>query len=242
MNNATMFDLAVLGAACAGRSRRSEAGRSVAWRAICLAGSVLIGFFAGCSLPREISKTPRSAIEQLLLTQSVERSLADLAVPLPKGEAVAVEISGLQTDRAHMHVERDDSTFGVIDAPSWDLTYVRDAAAARLGELGYLVKRNAADAAYLVRVMVEAMGTNQDRTFFGLPPIQSVIIPFALPQLTLYQELDQSAHVRLHLEVFEVGTGRFVRSTPRMWGDAYYNQYTIFFFFTFRTTDLIQPP
>lgn len=201
--------------------------------------AVLIG---GCALTQEVSKTPRSAIEQLLLTQAVERSLAEVTVPLPEGAAVTVEVSGLQTDRAHMHVSEEDASFGVIDSPSWDLAYVRDAASARLGELGYLVKKSQGEAPYLVRVKVESMGTNQGKTFLGLPPIQSLIIPFALPQITLYQEQDQLAHVRLHLDVYEAHSGRFVPSTTKYIGSAYFNQYVVFLFFSFRSTDLIDPP
>lgn len=204
--------------------------------------ATLAALIGGCTLPQEVSKTPRSAIEQLLLTQAVERSLEEVTIPVAEGETVAIEVSGLQTDRAHMHVSEEDAAFGVIDSPSWDLSYVRDAAAARLGELGYRVRRQAAEASYLVRVKVEAMGTNQGKTFFGLPPIQSLIIPFALPQITLYQEQDQLAHVRLHMDVYESESGRFVRSTPKYVGSAYHNQYVVFFFFNFRTTDLVDPP
>jgi hypothetical protein len=196
---------------------------------------------AGCALPREVSKTPRSATEQLLLTHAVQRALADVTVPLPEGATVAVEVSGLQTDRAHVHMQKEGD-FGIIDAPSWDLSFVRDAVAARLGERGYHIKKYAGEATYLVRVMVLALGTNQGNTFFGLPPIQSVIIPFSLPQITLYQELDQLAHARLYLDIYEAATGRFVRSTPWTTGNAYYNQYTVLFFFTFRTTDILQAP
>ncbi len=196
----------------------------------------------GCALTQEVSKTPRSAIEQLLLTQAVERSLAEITVPVPGGTTVTVEVSGLQTDRAHMHVSEEDANFAVIDSPSWDLAYVRDAASARLGELGYLVKKTQDEARYLVRVKVESMGTNQGKTFFGLPQIQSLLIPFALPQITLYQQLDQLAHVRLHLDVYESDSGRFVRSTSKYIGSAYFNQYVVFFFFSFRSTDLLDPP
>lgn len=202
----------------------------------------LLAVMSGCALPQEVTKTPRSAIEQLLLTQAVERALEGLTVPLPEGEAVRLEVSGLQTDRAHLHVDEQDESFGIIDSPSWDLTFIRDAVGGRLGELGYRVRKRDEDAAYLVRVMVQVMGTNQGKTFFGIPPIQSIIIPFALPALTFYQILDQLAHVRLHLEVFQTATGRFVRSTPWVAGTTYYNQYTVLVFFTFRTTDLIGPP
>lgn len=225
----------------AGAFSLASARRSAAWE-VALRGLLLSSVLGGCALTQEVSKTPRSAIEQLLLSQAVERALESLEVPLPEGESVRVEVSGLQSDRAHLHLDEQDETFGVIDSPSWDLAFVRDLVVGRLGELGYRVRKRDEEATYLVRVLVRAMGTNQGKTFFGIPPIQSLIIPFALPQLTLYQEQDQLAHVRLHLELFETTTGRFIRSTPWMIGNTYYNQYTVFFFFTFRTTDVISPP
>lgn len=209
---------------------------------LALLALLLMSVLCGCALTQEVSKTPRSAIEQLLLSQAVERALEGVAVPIPEGEAIRVEVTGLQTDRAHLHMDEQDERFGVIDSPSWDLAFVRDLVAGRLGALGYRVRKSEEETAYLVRILVHAMGTNQGKTFFGIPPIQSLIIPFALPQITLYQEQDQLAHVRLHLDIFETGTGRFVRSTHWTTGSAYYNQYTVLFFFAFRTTDLVAPP
>jgi hypothetical protein len=135
-----------------------------------------------------------------------------------------------------------DERLGVIDSSSWDLGFVRDAVAGRLGALGYRVQKSEEASQYLVRILVRAMGTNQAKTFFGIPPIQSVVIPFALPQITIYQELAQLAHVRLHLDIFESGTGRFVESTLWTSGNTYYNQYTVLFFFGFRRTDLVAAP
>jgi hypothetical protein len=223
------------------RFRPSRFGRAFpkTREGLMVAGCVVL---SGCALMQEVSKTPRSATEQLLLSQAVDRAIDGVAVPIPEGASIWVEVSGLQTDRAHLHIDEGDERFGVIDSPSWDLAFVRDVVAGRLGQLGYRLQKTNEEAGYLVRILVHAMGTNQAKTFFGIPPIQSLIIPFALPQLTLYQELDQLAHVRLHLDIFESGTGRFVRSTPWMIGDAYYNQYTVFFFFGFRSTDLLDPP
>lgn len=195
----------------------------------------------GCTLPQEVSKTPRSATEQLLLTESVKRALSDLDVPLPRDATVAIQVGGLQTDRAHVHMS-DEEAFGIVDAPSWDLGYVRDVATARLGALGYLVGRSTGETSYIARVMVESIGTNQGRTFFGMPPVQSVLIPFALPQLTLYQEIDQLAHVRLYVDLYDGVTGRFIHTTPTWIGTAYYNQYTVLFFFTWTSTDLVAAP
>jgi hypothetical protein len=196
----------------------------------------------GCALTQEVSKTPRNAIEQLLLSQALDQALVGFVVPIPEGEPVRVEVSGLQTDRTHLHLDEENARFGVLENPSWDFTFVRDMVAGRLGALGYRVQKSEEEARYLVRVLVHAMGTNQGKTFYGIPSIQSVVIPFAFPQITLYQKLEQLAHVRLHLDIFEVGTGRFIESTLWTAGSTYHNQYTVLFFFSFRKTDLIALP
>ncbi|MGQ0811705.1 MAG: hypothetical protein ACT4OO_10845, partial [Nitrospiraceae bacterium] len=97
-------------------------------------------------------------------------------------------------------------------------------------------------APYLVRVMVQARGTNQGITFFGMPPVQSVIIPFALPALTLYELRNQQGYARISLDIFDAASGRFIRSTPWKIGTTFYNQYTYLFFFFTRTTDLTPAP
>lgn len=215
------------------------------WTVI-LAGALLAA--VGCMLPQEVSRTPRSAVEQLLLTESVRRAVGELDVSLPEGATVAIQVNGLDADRRQVHLNdaqvnlNGEQYIGIIDAPSWDLGYVRDAVAGRLGKLGYRVISAAGDRAYVARVMVESLGTNQGITFFGMPPVQSVLIPFSLPQLTLYQEIDQLAHVRLYVDLYDSRTGRFIRSTPSWIGTAYYNQYTLFFFISFKSTDLVEAP
>jgi len=196
----------------------------------------------GCALTQEVSKTPRNATEQLLLSEALDRALVDIDVPIPEGESVRVEVSGLQTDRMPLHLDEQSDRSGVVENPSWDLAFVRDMTTGRLGKLGYRVQISQDEARYLVRVLVQAMGTNQGKTFYGVPSIQSVVIPFSLPQITLYQKLEQLAHVRLHLDIFEAGTGWFLRSTSWTTGNTFYNQYTVLFFFSFRRTDLVAPP
>jgi len=153
-----------------------------------------------------------------------------------------VEVSGFEADCTHLHLDEENERYGVVEGASWDLAFDCEVVMDKLGELGCRLPKPSEKPDYLIRVLVHAMGTTQGKIFFGIPPVLRVIIPFALPQLTLDRELDQVAHVRLHLDVYEIPTGRFVRSTPWTFGGAYYIRYMTFFFFTFRTTDLIQPP
>jgi hypothetical protein len=77
--------------------------------------SLLVLLVSGCAFTRTPTQTPRSATEQLLLSQAIERSLQDLSIPLMEGSSVIVETVGFAVPPASI-------------IPS-DLTYVRDAVA-----------------------------------------------------------------------------------------------------------------
>src|ERR671919_2118046 len=95
--------------------------------------SAFVFLLAGCALARESSKTPRTAIEQLLLSQAVTRSLADVALPLPAGSSVVIDVAGFGMDRAL--VGEDSAPEKVTLSPRFsavlstnysDLGFVRD--------------------------------------------------------------------------------------------------------------------
>lgn len=209
---------------------------------------------ASCALPREITKTPRSAIEQLLLTQALNRSLLDLRLPVSPAEPLYMKVSGLQL--GYMSPLLPLATGSTASAststvthptegyfsPAGDLAFISDAVASHLAVLGYRVSGREDEAAYLVRVVVQSFGTIQSTSFFGMPPIQSVLIPFSLPQLTIYQNLSQDGYIKYGVEVVERASGRLIYTTPWHSHRTYHDQYTILFFFTFRMTDLDEAP
>jgi hypothetical protein len=197
----------------------------------CLVLMGLLGCLAGCALPREITKTPRSAIEQLLLGQALHRSLLNVSIPLPLHEPIFMEVSSLQSGFVAPYLDHN-----------LDQIFIKDTVASRMGSLGHRVVKAEQDATYVVRVVVEAFGTIQSSSFFGLPSIQSVIIPFSLPQLTVYQNLSQDGYVRYSLNVIERTSGTLIFSTPWYHQSTFHDQYTILFFITFRRTDLADAP
>jgi hypothetical protein len=220
-------------------------------RTILLASFVPL--LASCTIPREITKSARSAIEQLLLSEALNRSLLDVALPLSIDEPLYMEVTGLQLGYLSPMVPlpsvsssgevstTGSSTSGTF-SPAGDLAFVKEAVAAHLGVLGYRLTRREEDASYLVRVFVHSFGTSQSISFFGMPPIQSVLIPFSLPQLTVYQNLAQDGYVRYGVQVIERGSGRLFYSTPWHSNRTYHDQYTLLFFFTWRVTDLEEAP
>lgn len=202
--------------------------------------SILTALVTGCSLQQEVSRTPRTAVEQVLLTQAVEQALVNLSVQLPEGVNVEVDVTGLEGDRSRLGMANAD--LGTINRPSRDTLYIRDAVAAELGRQGYRVSARGAESPYLVRVMAESFGTMQGSTFIGMPPVQSVLIPFSLPELTLYKRQSQSGYVRLHVDVYDNRTGEFLGSTPKLVGRAYFNQYTVLLLATWLRTDVTAYP
>ena len=202
--------------------------------------SILTALVMGCALEQEVSRTPRTAVEQVLLTQAVEQALVNLSVRLPEGVNVDVDVTGLENDRSRLGMMNAD--LGTINRPSHDTLYIRDAVAAELGRQGYRVSARGAESPYLIRVMAESFGTMQGNVFVGMPPVQSVLIPFSLPELTLYKRQSQSGYVRLHVDVYDNRTGEFLGSTPKLIGRAYFNQYTVLILVTWLRTDVTAFP
>jgi hypothetical protein len=176
---------------------------------------------SACGVTRDASKSPRAATEQLLLTQAVERSLEDVSVPMLKDATVVMEVAGLTPDQF----------------------YVRDAVAGHLARTqGVRIMGFRDQAKYVVRVMIQALGTELDQSFFGMPQVQGGLIPIALPELPLYKFIREVGYVRYALNIYESGTGRLIMTTPWYTKTAAWRQYTIFIFLTFRTSTLTDPP
>ncbi len=74
---------------------------------------VLVLLMFGCAFTRTPSQTPRTATEQLLLSQAIERSLNELSIPLGEGSSLTIETVGFAVPPTSI--------------ASSDLAYARDA-------------------------------------------------------------------------------------------------------------------
>lgn len=181
----------------------------------------------GCASTREPVKPPRTGIEQLLLAQALEHSLLDLHPGVPaQGQSVYVTASASLTP-----------TFDQFE----DLHYVERAVAMRLATLGFRIVNDPDEATYRMSVLVQTLGTEQGVVFFGLPPIQSVIIPFALPEIALYKEQHEIGLTRWSLHVIDEATDQLVSSSPWYGSKTFFTQYTVFAFINWTKTNLRLP-
>jgi hypothetical protein len=181
------------------------------------------GLMAGCSTTQRNTQSPRTSVEQLLISEAVIRSLPrqpESPLPIPQGSNVILNTSGLTTNQALLQQV----------LTGW------------LGQQGYLVQKDEKNATHRIDVIVGALGTELGGTFVGMPPLQSQFIPFALPELSLYKSQHQTGYVKFHMNIFEIPAGRFAGSTPAFLADSYFNKYTVLFIISFTSTDLVSPP
>jgi hypothetical protein len=172
---------------------------------------------SGCAAIYESTKTPRTPTEQLLLTQSLQRTLVDAVLPIPREQSVAVETVGLTADQALV----------TAFVEKW------------LSREGLNLPKDGKES-LLARVTLDAFGTLQDLTFFGIPQISAALI--TIPEIAFYKAEKQIGMTRLSIDFIDKKTGRLVRSTPLYEGDAYYTKYKVLVFVSFWGTDLLPPP
>ena len=179
-----------------------------------------IVFLMGCTATQRTTESSRTTVEQLLISEAINRSLPDRSLPIPIGSEIIVNTSGLTEDQ----------------------TLLQQILIGWLGQQGYLVQAGKNNATYRVDVIVEALGTESGGTFFGVPAIQSQLIPFSLPELAIYKVQNQTGYVKFNMNIFERATGKFIGSTSSFLADSYHNNYTILFMFSYTSTDLTSPP
>jgi hypothetical protein len=185
--------------------------------------SASITFLTGCSTTHRTTQSTRTAVEQLLISESAVRSLSEKSIellPIPSGSKVTLNTSGLTPDQA----------------------LLQEILTGWLGQQGYLIQKDKKNAVYRIDVIVGAMGTEEDGAFIGLPPINSQIIPFSLPELALYKSENQTGYVKFNMNFFEILTGKFVGSSPNFLADSYHNNYTVLLLLSFSSTNLMSPP
>jgi hypothetical protein len=184
-----------------------------------LALLVLFGFmFTGCTTSPKTTDTARSTLEQLLLAQALERTLVDARMPIDPAESVAVEAVGLTGDAG----------------------YAKSIVEEWLRKKGLYVGGEAPK--YLVRVILQAFGTQNTETFIGIPPIQSTFIPLATPELAIYKNIHQKGYARLNLEVSDKKTGALVAVSPVFEDEVFFEDVVYLFLFEFKNTDIVPPP
>jgi hypothetical protein len=140
-------------------------------------------FFAGCA-SRVLTNTPRSAVEQLLLTRAVDKALDRFELSELDGAKVFPEFANLK---------------------AYDQEYIKVATRARLAGLGATLVEDASGADYVVEVASGGLGIEYKSGTVGLPPLPVPNSPLATPAANAYRTTEQTAIVKLLIFVHARG-------------------------------------
>jgi len=147
---------------------------------------------AGCS-SRTISTTPRTAIEQMLLSGAVDLALQ-------------------KVDLAELHDRTVYLDFTNLKA--YDAEYIQVATRARFARLGAVLAPKAEGAEYVAEVASGGLGMEHKTAMIGLPAVPIPQAPIPMPELAAYRNVEQTGILKLLIFVHK--QGRFVAA------DQYY--------------------
>ncbi len=145
---------------------------------------IVLSLAGGCST-RRISHTPRSAIEQLLLSAAVDKAVLKFDLPGARGMKVFTDFTNLNC---------------------YDKEYVRAAIRARVAELGCLLAAGAEDADLTVEVASGGLGTEYKESVIGLPALPVPNSPVGTPEAPAYRQEERTGIVKLLILVHAKGT------------------------------------
>ncbi len=167
---------------------------------------VLVILVSGCTGKRALTHTPPSVIEQLLVAGAAERSASRLQGPDLRGARVYLEATGLTKDAV----------------------FARETVAMELQSRGAAVVTEQAKATHIVRILVQALGTDQVETFFGIPKMSSSLLP--IPEIALFRRQKQTGRSRLRFTVIDAQTGHAVGEAQAVDGKTAFTHLTILLF------------
>lgn len=188
---------------------------------ICLC--VFASLLNGCGTFRKTSTT-RTALEQALLSQSVESALNSMQVERMEGKSFSID-------------------------PQWvqavDEEYIFTAVNQRLLESGMKASEDSAKSDVVVYPSVAYSGTDDSSFLLGIPaiaiPLPFSSAPLTTPELALFKLDRQYGRTSLGLYGVERSSGELAFSVPMKAGEAYYKLWTILFLINFDTTNLPEP-
>lgn len=136
-----------------------------------------------------------STSQQILATEAVDRTLARVEWPDIKKKKVFIDVA----------------------APSGDQekAYLANTVAAEVAARGAILAPDLKSADYALLVNADAIGLEQNRTFVGLPAVESALIPIGVPEITVYNSEREEGFAKIELVFADLKKGGVIaRSGP----------------------------
>ena len=156
--------------------------------------AALVMVLSGCADPK-ITNTGRNAIEQMLLTTAVDRSVAKLDFRMLAKDKVRFDYSLLATQV--------------------DKNYVQASLESTVSAAGAIIALKPEEAKYVVRPICAALATEDNRIMFGTPslpiPVPDANLSLVIPELPLYKRINRYGICKLSVEILDAQTNKQAR-------------------------------
>lgn len=147
----------------------------------------------GCSITTPPPGGRLSSSQQILATEAVDRALARVEWPDIKKRKVFIDVA----------------------APSGDQerSYLANTVAAEVAARGAILAPDLKSADTALLVNADAIGLEQNRTFVGLPAVESALIPIGVPEITVYNSEREESYARIELVFADLKKGGVLART-----------------------------
>ncbi len=184
------------------------------------AGTAFSCLLNGCSTPWT-TNTQRNAIEQLLLSDVIERGIA------------AADFRPYAGKKAYL-----DNTYL---EPQTDKAYLLGVLAMKLAQDGLILTEEAKEAELLIQPLCGVLATDYDKILIGTPslpvPVPNTGISLVIPEISLFQKYARYGYGRFAFNILEAGTRTPVARLTGATTKATYTNWIILLI-PFSTTDL----
>jgi len=144
---------------------------------------VLLLFLTGCT-SRTVSNTPRTAIEQLLLSTAVDKAFEKIRLPELSDKKVYLDFSNLE---------------------SYDSEYVKSAFKGYVAGRGAAIIEKPEEADYIIQLSCGALGNEYKDTLIGIPALPVPGSPMSSPELALWKSVEQDGIAKFLITVCSNG-------------------------------------
>jgi hypothetical protein len=180
-------------------------------------GLAILALLAGCAFSSRVV-TPRTAWEQILATEAIDRAAQQLEWP------------DLTERRVYVRVAPPDDAL--------DENYLRGRLEVIAAQRGALVVRERGAADLELACLVGAMGIDTSGRFMGIEGSAGGFVPFTIPELMLYRRTLREGFAKAEIALVEVETGGLVHRSGPVEGTARRTHTTVFFVFHFSDGDV----
>lgn len=214
---------------------------------MCLAALLIQAAASGCAASRR-STTPRTAVEEALVTSAIDDAVAALDLPAGEGRLFYVDRTAVEPamPRVVVYSAEGEPAGDPVSKLTGDASYRKyllSSLEARFLAAGYRAASRE-QAELIIYPRIEYCSIDDSDGLIGLPSIP-LPLPGAgtveTPEVALFGLYQQRGRASLALYAVDRQNGKSAfqaRSSP---GQRTYSRWTLLIFFSFRTTDLADP-